>query len=86
MTLELLTGAFGNQLVKNYRLPSFFCPSVSTCAYPTAWEQRDCHRTNFLESSCFERVLNFVNKFRLAFKVLTKTEYLTQMPTHVLSL
>ena len=83
MTLELLTGAFGNQLVKNCRLPSFCRPSVSTCAYPTAWEHRDCHRTNFIESSFFELVLNFVNEFRFAFKVLTKTEYLAQIPTHV---
>jgi len=28
MTLELLIGAFGNQFVKNYLLPSFFRPSV----------------------------------------------------------
>jgi hypothetical protein len=75
MTLELLIGAFGNQFAKNYLLPSFFRPSVCTCACLTSWEQRDCHRTNFLKVSCFELLLNFVKKFRFAFKVLTKTEY-----------
>jgi len=33
--------------------------------------------------SYFEHLLNFVNnKFEFAFKVLTKTEHLTQKPTH----
>ena len=48
------------------------------------WEQRDCcHRKDFHEISCFVLLLNFVNNFQFAFKVLTKKEYLTQIPTHV---
>ena len=86
MALELLIGAFGNQFVKNYLLPSFFRPSVRPSVHVRILprgEHRDCHRTNFLEISCFELLLNFVNKFRFSFKVLTKTEYLTQIPTYV---
>jgi hypothetical protein len=84
MTLELLIGAFGNQFAKNYLLPSSFSRSVRTCACPTAWEQRDCcHQTSVLEISCFELLQNCVNKIPFAFKVLTKTEHLTQTATRV---